>query len=121
MIKIHLKNLRFKCIIGLLECERIKKQKIKINLSLKADEFIDYAELAELLKAQMKKQKFYKIEDGLIFFKDFLKQKYPSLKLLKLQILKPQVFKLLTKTKKLKISNFKYLKTTPGASLKHIY
>ena len=46
MIKIHLKNLRFKCIIGLLECERIKKQKVKINLSLKADEFIDYAELA---------------------------------------------------------------------------
>ena len=113
MIKIHLKNLRFKCIIGLLECERIKKQKVKINLSLKADEFIDYAELAELLKTQMKKQKFYKIEDGLIFFKDFLK--------LKLQILKPQVFKLLSKTKKLKISNFKYLKTTPGASLKHIY
>ena len=59
MIKIHLKNLRFKCIIGLLECERIKKQKVELNLSLKADEFIDYAELAELLKTQMKKQKYH--------------------------------------------------------------
>lgn len=84
MIKIHLKNLRFKCIIGLLKRERIKKQKVKINLSLKADEFIDYAELAELLKAQMKKQKFYKIEDGLIFFKDFLKTKISKFKIIKI-------------------------------------
>ena len=57
----------------------------------------------------------------MLFYEKLAKQKYPSLKLLKLQILKPQVFKLLSKTKKLKISNFKYLKTTPGASLKHIY
>lgn len=121
MIKIHLKNLRFKCIIGLLECERIKAQKVKIKLSLKADDFIDYAELAELLKAQMKKQKFYKIEDGLIFFKEILKQKYPSLNFLKLKISKPQVFKLISKAKKSKISQSKRLKTTPGASLKHIY
>ena len=105
----------------MLECERIKKQKIKINISLQSDEFIDYSKLSRLLQIQMKAQKFYKIEDALSHFQSLLKQEYPSLKALKLKISKPQVFKLIAKAQNPKNAKAKSLKTTPSASLKHIY
>ena len=105
----------------MLECERIKKQKIKINISLQSDEFIDYSKLSRLLQIQMKAQKFYKIEDALSHFQSLLKQEYPSLRALKLKISKPQVFKLIAKAQNPTNAKAKYLKTTPSASLKHIY
>ena len=48
-MKIQISNLTFKAIIGILDFERIKKQKVIINLSFEyefsKDKFIDYAEV----------------------------------------------------------------------------
>lgn len=46
-MKIDIENLEFKCIIGILDFERVKKQKVIINLSFDydfgKDNFIDYS------------------------------------------------------------------------------
>ena len=60
-MKIEIEQLTFKCIIGILDFERVKKQKVIINLSFdydfSKDNFIDYSEVANLVKKSMKKKK----------------------------------------------------------------
>lgn len=67
-MKIEIEQLTFKCIIGILDFERVKKQKVIINLSFdydfSKDNFIDYSEVANLVKKSMKKNKFKLLEDA---------------------------------------------------------
>lgn len=93
MIKIFIKKLRFKCIIGLLDFERKNKQKIQIDAVLGSDDFIDYAVVCKYLKKTCIEKEFFKVEDALIFFKNDLKSKFPSLKYIKLKISKLKIIK----------------------------
>ena len=67
-MKIEIEQLTFKCIIGILDFERVKKQKVIINLSFdydfSKDNFIDYSEVANLVKKSMKKNKFKLLQDA---------------------------------------------------------
>lgn len=108
MIKL---KLEFKCIIGCLDFERKKPQKVKIKLKIKNDDFIDYAEISDFIYAKMKEKKFIYIEDALKYFELKLKEKYPKITKIKLQIAKPQIFKLCNK---------EYL-AKPSVSFKKIY
>ena len=67
-MKIEIEQLTFKCIIGILDFERVKKQKVIINISFdydfSKDNFIDYSEVANLVKKSMKKNKFKLLEDA---------------------------------------------------------
>ncbi len=53
-MKIEISDLTFKCIIGILDFERTKKQKVIVNISFEynfsKDMFINYAEISELIK-----------------------------------------------------------------------
>ncbi|MDK2069907.1 dihydroneopterin aldolase [Aliarcobacter butzleri] len=95
-MKIDIENLTFKCIIGILDFERVKKQKVIINLSFEYDfsndKFIDYSEVADLLKKTMKKEKFQLIEDAVLYLTKLLNQTY-EIKNLKLKISKPTILK----------------------------
>ncbi len=95
-LKVHIKNLSFKCIIGILDFERIKKQKVIINLSFKyaykKDKFIDYSHIANLVKKEMKKKKFELLEDAIIHLENLLYKKYP-IKKLHISITKPNILK----------------------------
>ena len=95
-MKIDIENLEFKCIIGILDFERVKKQKVIINLSFEYnfsnDKFIDYAQVADLLKKTMKKEKFQLIEDAILYLTKLLNQTY-EIKNLKLKISKPTILK----------------------------
>ena len=59
---IYIENLTFKCIVGILDFERKKRQRVIVNLSFdyefKDGSFIDYAEVSELVKRTMKDKKF---------------------------------------------------------------
>ncbi|WP_252970852.1 dihydroneopterin aldolase [Aliarcobacter cryaerophilus] len=74
-MKIEIEQLTFKCIIGILDFERVKKQKVIINLSFdydfSKDNFIDYSEVANLVKKSMKKNKFKLLEDAVKTIKKF--------------------------------------------------
>ena len=95
-MKIQITNLTFKCIIGILDFERIKKQKVVINLSFEykftKDSFINYADVAQDVKQAMKKKKFLLLEDAILYFEKLLKKKY-KIKNLSIQISKPDILK----------------------------
>jgi len=90
----HIKlKLKFKCIIGILDFERKKKQKIIVKIRAKSDEFLDYAELAKNIKNTYKKHKFYTIEESLEILAAELKQKFSSLYYIKIHTFKPEILK----------------------------
>lgn len=95
-MKIEISNLTFKCIIGILDFERIKKQKIVINLSFEYnfsnDDFINYATVAELVEKTMKKEKFLLLEDAILHLKTLLNNSY-NISNLKIKISKPNILK----------------------------
>lgn len=95
-MKIEIKDLNFKCIIGILDFERIEKQKVIIDISFEyefdKDIFIDYSEVSSFIKKQMKKKKFLLIEDAIIYFEKELYNKYKINKLY-LKISKPNILK----------------------------
>ncbi|NCB13492.1 MAG: dihydroneopterin aldolase [Erysipelotrichia bacterium] len=95
-MKIEINNLTFKCIIGILDFERIKKQRVVLNISFNyvfaKDFFIDYAEVSLLLKTIMKEQKFLLLEDAILYIENLLLNKYPITNL-QIKISKPDILK----------------------------
>ncbi|HAC71880.1 MAG TPA: dihydroneopterin aldolase, partial [Arcobacter skirrowii] len=79
-MKIEIENLSFKTIIGILDFERVKKQKVIINISFeyefKNGEFIDYAEVSKLIKNRVKQMKYFLLEDALEDLKQILNENY---------------------------------------------
>ncbi|MFC2074389.1 dihydroneopterin aldolase, partial [Campylobacterota bacterium] len=56
---IHIEDLRFECIIGLLETERHNPQDVIISLELDyeySDTFINYADLAALIESELQEK-----------------------------------------------------------------
>ncbi len=95
-MKIFIKQLSFKCIIGILPHERIKKQKVLIDATFNFDGekmSINYAKVARDIKKIFKQKRFYTIEESLVFTQKELKKNYPDIKKIKLNIYKPQALK----------------------------
>ena len=95
-MKIEINNLTFKCTIGILDFERIKKQRVILNISFEyeftKDMFIDYAEVSTLLKSTMKTQKFLLLEDAILYIENLLLHIYPITNL-QIKISKPDILK----------------------------
>jgi len=95
-MKIFIENLSFDCIIGILPHERVKKQRVIINLNFKYNyknkDFIDYWEVLKNIELIMIEKKFELLEEAILFIKKFLKKRYPITKL-KLKISKPHIIK----------------------------
>lgn len=94
-MKIVVKNLTFKCIIGLLKKERIKKQKVILNVYLHVsdDDFVDYSEVAKVVKKTYKNEKYFKVEESLLEISDILKKTFPKILKSKIKIIKPNILK----------------------------
>jgi len=96
LLKVTIENLTFDCIIGILESERIKEQKVVVNLSFEyffdevKKDFIDYAKVASLIENNMKAGRFFLIEDAILFLRKELKNRF-ELKNLWLKITKPDI------------------------------
>jgi len=93
-MNIHIENLKFKCIIGILDFERTKKQNVIVNIKIKYDflnTFINYADVTEVIEKTMKKKKFLLIEDALEFLSKKLKNNFKAIYTLKIKITKPSI------------------------------
>ena len=93
-MRIYIEDLTFKCIIGILDFERVKPQKVILNIELDYDykkEFINYAQVVELVKSRMKKKKFLLIEDALKDLGKNIKKKFPQTNRVNLKITKPSI------------------------------
>ena len=95
-MKIEISDLTFKCIIGILDFERIKKQRVIINISFEydfsKDLFIDYSEISNLIKSVMKKEKFLLLEDAILHLENLLNNSY-QISNLYIKISKPNILK----------------------------
>jgi len=93
-VTIHIENLKFQAIIGILDFERLAPQDIVVNLEINyeyKDSFINYADVADTVEDEMKKNKFLLIEDALRVISQKLKKKFPLINTLNLKISKPSI------------------------------
>lgn len=91
---IHIEELKFQTIIGILDFERLQAQDVVINLQIDydySDVFINYADVCIFLKQTMHSQKFLLIEDALRELKLLLKKEFKQINKLQLKITKPSI------------------------------
>lgn len=86
-------EINFKCIIGLLEFERLEKQTISLKINAKANSFLDYAKVAKLSKKYLKKKKFYTLEKANKKLAKKIKNNFPQLTKIKIKIKKMEIMK----------------------------
>jgi dihydroneopterin aldolase len=97
-MKVYIKDLSFKAILGILPFERVKKQSVLVNITFEykfskvASDFIDYSHVASIVKKTMKKEKFLLIEDAILNLDKQLNKRYALAKL-KIKISKPTILK----------------------------
>ncbi len=91
---IHIQDLKFKCIVGILDLERITPQDVIINLTIDYNyekDFINYADVVQIIKNEMIESKFLLLEDALKQISKKLKEKFPLINTLNLKITKPSI------------------------------
>ena len=91
---IHIEDLKFRSIIGILDFEREKAQDVIINLTINYEyknDFINYADVVEMIKSNMIKNKYLLIEDALEDISKKLKEKFTNIETLNLKISKPSI------------------------------
>ena len=93
-MKISIEDLKFQCIIGILDFERKKEQNVIINLTVDynyINDFLNYADITEFIKTTMKKKKYLLIEDALEDLSKLLHKNFSMINQLHLKITKPSI------------------------------
>ena len=93
-MKVYIEDLRFQCIVGILDFERETPQEVIINLELEYEyinDFINYADVAKSMRSAMTEKKFGLLEDALEHLFSLLKESYPDISALFIKITKPSI------------------------------
>jgi len=92
---IHIEALEFDVIIGLLDFERDRPQRVIIDLETSYEysdrNFINYADMVFLIQKELKEKRYALLEEALLGLKERLYTAYPQLKTLQLKIAKPDI------------------------------
>ena len=91
---IHIEDLKFQTIIGILDFERTTPQDVIINLTIEynyKDDFINYAEVSALIESIMIEKEFLLLEEALNTLSLQLKKDFPKIERLFLKITKPSI------------------------------
>ncbi|GAA7453755.1 dihydroneopterin aldolase [Helicobacter pylori] len=93
---VHVHNFVFETILGILEFERLKPQKISVDLDLFYTElphkaYLDYMEIQELIQKMMREKQYLLIEDALKDLSHVLKTRYSEISELYLKISKLEI------------------------------
>jgi dihydroneopterin aldolase len=92
---IHIDDLHFECIIGLLDFERLTPQRVivtcRIEYTYQENRFINYADVAQSITSQMQEKKFELLESALEYLCVYLKEHYHNIDTLYLKISKPDI------------------------------
>jgi dihydroneopterin aldolase len=93
-VKIDVEDLKFQCIIGILDFERVKPQDVIVNISIEYEykkEFINYVKIVEIIKEMMINSEFLLIEDALKGINLKLIKEFNAIKSIDLKITKPSI------------------------------
>ncbi|NHA44474.1 FolB domain-containing protein [Helicobacter pylori] len=93
---VHVHNLVFETILGILEFERLKPQKISVNVDLFYTQlpnkaYLDYMEIQEIIQNTMREKQYLLIEDALKDLSQILKTRYKEISELFLKISKLEI------------------------------
>ena len=92
---IHIEDLCLEVIIGLLDFERDRPQRVIINLETtydySDDNFVNYADIVSLIEEKLKIERYELLENALLGIKNQLIETYPQLQSLKIKISKPDI------------------------------
>ncbi|GAA6804674.1 dihydroneopterin aldolase [Helicobacter pylori] len=93
---VHIHNLVFEAILGILEFERLKPQKISVNLDLfytqlPSKAYLDYIKIQELIQKMIQEKQYLLIEDALKDLSHALKTRYNEISELHLKISKLEI------------------------------
>ena len=95
-MRIEIEDLTFKSIIGLLDFERVKEQSVVVDVSIDynytKDNFINYVNVADIVKKTIIKNRFELLEDALNSTKDAIVREFGnSMEKLYIKISKPDI------------------------------
>ena len=92
---IHIEALTFNVIIGLLDFEREKPQRVIIDVkalyAYNDNNFIDYADIVLLIQLHLKEKRYKLLENALLGLKETIYTSYPQLQNLSIKISKPDI------------------------------
>ena len=92
---IHIEGFEFDAIIGLLDFERDKPQRVIVDLEASYDytdgNFINYADITSLLQAEIQQKQYKLLEEALLGTQILLCKHYVHIKTLKIKISKPDI------------------------------
>lgn len=97
MYKIHIEDLTINTIIGILDFERVSKQRVIVNLEIiydyKDKSFIDYSLVIERVKELFYKNNYRLLEEAIESIGSNLISLYPKITSLYIKISKPDIIK----------------------------
>ena len=92
---IHIENLRFHTIIGLLDFERVEEQEIVANLEIdyryRKGAYLDYARVAEIVETHLRQKRYELLEEALLGLKSLLIETFPEIRRLSCRLTKPHI------------------------------
>ncbi|AFI03565.1 FolB domain-containing protein [Helicobacter cetorum] len=93
---VHVHNFIFETILGILEFERLKPQKISLDLNLsyttlQNKAYLDYIEIQNIIQNTMQEKQYLLIEDALKDLSNILKNRYEEISKLFLKITKLEI------------------------------
>ena len=98
LITLHIENLSFEAIIGILESEKSVPQPLLVNANItylysphKAEKYIDYAQVSDMICQNLQTQHYELLESALYHLSLTLKSAFPSMTHLEICIKKPQI------------------------------
>lgn len=95
MFKIHIQNLAFQTIIGILPKERTALQKVVIDCEIEylyeEKKFLDYAQICALIETLFQTNKYFLIEDALSDVCKNIAQNNSQIQTIRLKVMKPEI------------------------------
>jgi dihydroneopterin aldolase len=92
---IRIQSLEFDAIIGLLDHERDRAQRVRIDATITYDytppDFLDYARIVEEIKHHIIQTKYELLEEALLGLRTLLLSNHPAITALELTITKPDI------------------------------
>lgn len=91
---IYIEELKFKCVIGILDFERAAPQDVIVTATITykyKNKFLNYADIVDVIKKDMIESKFLLIEDALGSINKKLRDKFKLIKKIDLKITKPSI------------------------------
>ncbi len=92
LMKIHINELVFDCIIGVHRHERTSEQRVSIDTEIEykyTGEYLCYSEISNFIEKNIKEEKYKTIEEALIKVNKLLKLKYKNITKIFIKLTKP--------------------------------